>query len=150
LSRRAAIGLLLALGLLFAGIALAIASALAAGDWYAPYQPAMELALPLIIFGLAGAHVFGLVVVALSPHLGWWRLLATVPAVVVGSWWIVVLILGVPTTGFGGPARGAEVLIYSNPEWAAKLIGAPTVALAGLALVGVWLDRSRVVAAPHT
>jgi hypothetical protein len=78
--------LVVAVGLLVGGILLAIMSASAAGDWYAPYQPIMELALLLITVGLAGTHAAGLAVIALSSSPGGWRGLAAIPAVIVGLW----------------------------------------------------------------
>ena len=106
-----------ALGLLaLLGGAVAVGgSALVAGDWWLARQPWIGIGLTLLVVGLALTAVFALVLDALEP-VGWLRLLAIPPALVVGSLWAVMLVFGLPTSGFGGPDRDIATILYSVPE----------------------------------
>ena len=101
---------LIALG---AGLALVVVDAIVAGDWWLARQPWIGLGLTALVIGLGLSAIFGAALVILEP-LGRWRLLAVPPALVVGFWWIVIGI-GVPTTGLGGPERDPRTILYSLP-----------------------------------
>jgi hypothetical protein len=90
-------------------------SALAAGDWWLARQPWIGIGLPLIVVGLAVTAVFAIVLVAIEP-VGWLRLLAIPPALFVALLWSFWLLVGLPTTGRGGPERDIATMLYSLPE----------------------------------
>ncbi|MGZ8527768.1 MAG: hypothetical protein ACXWWR_03155 [Candidatus Limnocylindrales bacterium] len=98
------------------GVLLAVGSALIAGDWWLAREPWMGFGLTLLVIGLAATAVFGLLLDAVEP-LGWLRLLALPPAIVVAFLWSIWLVFGVPTTGPGpGPERDIRTILYSLPE----------------------------------
>ncbi len=106
-----AAGLLaIASGLLAAG-----GAAIAAGDWWLAQQPWIGLGLGLLVIGLAMTALFGLLLDAVEP-LGWLRLLAVPPALVVVSFLAFMLIVGLPTTGRGGPDFDVSASLYSVPD----------------------------------
>jgi hypothetical protein len=94
-----AIGLLALLG----GAAATGGSALMAGDWWLARQPLIGIGLTMLVVGLALTAVFALLLDAIEP-LGWLRLLAIPPALLVGLMWAFWVVVGLPTTG-GGPER---------------------------------------------
>jgi hypothetical protein len=89
-------------------------SALAAGDWWLARQPWIGIGLTLTVIGLALTAVFAVVLVAVEP-VGWLRLLAVPPALLVALLWALWLLVGLPTTG-GGPERDIGTMLYSLPE----------------------------------
>ena len=114
------------------GLALAVGSALVAGDWYLARQPWIGIGMFLIVLGLAGGACFALLLDIVEP-IGWWRLLAVPPALLVGGFWAYVLVFGLPTTG--GPDFDVATILYTLPMLMAVLVVA-TVALALPAVVG--------------
>lgn len=114
------------------GLALAVGSALAAGDWLLARQPWIGIGMFLIVLGLAGGACFALVLDIVEP-IGWWRLLAVPPALLVGGFWAFVLVFGLPTTG--GPDSDVATILYTLPMLMAILVVA-TAALALPAVVG--------------
>ena len=114
------------------GLVLAAGSALAAGDWDLAPMPWIGIGMTLIVAGLAGGAGFGLLLDVVEP-IGWWRLLAVPPAIVVGGFWAFVLVVGLPTTG--GPEFDVATILYTLPLVMAVLVVA-TVALALPAVVG--------------
>ncbi len=100
---------------LLAGTIFAGGSALVAGDWWLARQPWIGVGLTLLVVGLAMTAVFALVLDAVEP-VGRLRLLALPPALVVGFFWAIWLVIGLPTTGFGGSERDIRTIIYSVPE----------------------------------
>jgi hypothetical protein len=115
---RRLIRLVVALGIggVVVGLALAGASALAAGDWYLARQPWIGLGIALITWCLALTDV-ALVLLVLAEPVGWWRLLAVPPAAYLAFYWALFLIVGAPTTA---PRSGGEhdvgTVFYSNPQ----------------------------------
>jgi hypothetical protein len=59
--------------------------------------------------------VFALLLDAVEP-VGWLRRLAVTPALVVGSFWAFMLVVGLPTTGPRGPEHDVGTMPYSLPE----------------------------------
>ena len=114
------------------GLALAVGSALVAGDWDLARQPWIGIGMFLIVLGLAGGACFALLLDIVEP-IGWWRLLAVPPALLVGGFWAYVLVFGLPTTG--GPDFDVATILYTLPMLMAVLVVA-TVALALPAVVG--------------
>lgn len=131
---------------LLSGVALVGAGAVAAGSWAAAREPWVGLGLTLSVVGLAGTQVFGLVVVATSARLRWWRLLAVPPGALVAMWWYSVLAIGVGTTGFGGPEHDPRVILFSSAGYWAVVLGVPTAAIVTLATLSRVADRPK---APH-
>ena len=123
----AASGVALAVGLL-----LVVGSAIAAGDWDLARQPWIGLGLTLLVVGLAGTACFALLLDVVEP-IGWWRLLAVPPALLVVAFWAFMLIVGLPTTG--GPDFDVATILYTLPTVMVVLVLA-TCALAVPALVG--------------
>jgi hypothetical protein len=115
------VGLAVGLLALGAGLALCAGSAVAAGDWWLAPQPWIGLGLALLVPGLAATAVFAIVLDILEP-IGPWRLIAVPPAFLVGAFWAYVTLLGVPTSGRGGPAHEVATLLYTLPEWLAGLV----------------------------
>jgi hypothetical protein len=113
------------------GLALAAGSALAAGDWDLAPQPWIGIGMTLIVLGLAGGACFALLLDVVEP-IGWWRLLAVPPALLVGGFWASVLLVGV--SGPGGPELDVATALYTLPMLIAPLVVA-TVALALPAVV---------------
>jgi len=109
------IGLGAGLIALLAGAIAVGGSALVAGDWWLARQPWIGIGLTLIVVGLALTAVFAMVLVAIEP-LGWLRLLAVPPALLVALLWGFWLLVGLPTTGRGGPERDIGTMLYSLPE----------------------------------
>jgi hypothetical protein len=114
------------------GLLLAIGSALAVGDWLLAPMPWIGIGLRLIVAGLAGGACFGVLVDVVEP-IGWWRLLAVPPGLLVGTFWLFVLVFGLPTTG--GTDFDVPTILYTLPFVMAVLVIA-TVALALPAAVG--------------
>ena len=110
---RAGLGVGLA-ALLVGGVAT-VGSALMAGDWWLAQQPWIGFGLALLVAGLAITAVFALVCDAIEP-IGWLRLLALPPALVVGLLWVFWLVVGLPTTGPGSPERDVATMLYSLPQ----------------------------------
>src|SRR6478609_1742131 len=94
------------------GVVLAAGSALAAGDWDLAPMPWIGIAMTLIVVGLAGGACFGLLLDVVEP-IGWWRLLAVPPALLVGGFWAFVLVAGLPTTS--GPEFDVATILYTLP-----------------------------------
>lgn len=131
-----AAGLLtLASGIIGVGVA-----AIGAGDWWLARQPWIGIGLTLLVVGLAITAVFVLLLDAVEP-LGWLRILAVPPALVVGSFWAFMLVVGLPTTGPpGGPERDVRTMLYSVPEMLLVLLVATL--LIGLPLLVAQIRRS--------
>jgi hypothetical protein len=108
-------GLALGLVALALGLAFAAGSAFVAGDWWLARQPWIGIGLNLIVVGLVASGVFAVVLDVVEP-LGWLRLLAVPPALLVGAMWAFYLIFGLPTTGHGGPDRDITTILYSVPS----------------------------------
>lgn len=139
-----AVGLLaLAGGVLGAG-----AAAIAAGDWWLAQQPLIGVGLGLLVVGLALTAAFALLLDMVEP-VGRLRLLALPPALVVGSFWAFMLVVGLPTTGPppGGPERDLPTILYSVPEMLLILLVATL--LLALPLAVAHLRRPRAAASPE-
>jgi hypothetical protein len=135
-------GMALGLAALLFGFALVGGSALVAGDWYLARQPWIGLGLELIVVGLAGTGFFALLLDVVEP-VGWWRVLALPPALLVAGLWALYLIIGAPTSGFGGPEHDVATILYSAPLTMAIFTGLTL--LVGLPLVApVALRTGRV------
>jgi hypothetical protein len=91
---------------------------------------------------LAMTAVFALLLDAVEP-VGWLRLLAVPPALVVGSFWAFMLVVGLPTTGPGGPEHDVGTMLYSLPEMLLILLVATL--LISLPLVVARTRRSRAI-----
>jgi hypothetical protein len=131
----------LAGGIIGVGVA-----AIVAGDWWLARQPWIGVGLTLLVVGLAMTAVFALLLDAVEP-VGRLRLLAVPPALVVGSFWAFMLVVGLPTTGPpGGPERDVGTMLYSLPE--ALLILLVATLLIGLPLVIARSRRSGSSALP--
>jgi hypothetical protein len=114
------------------GLVLAVGSAIPAGDWDLARQPWIGIGMTLIVVGLAGTAGFAVLLDVIEP-IGWWRLLAVPPALLVGGFWAFVMIFGLPTSG--GPDFDVATILYTLPMMMGVLVIA-TVALAAPAVVG--------------
>ena len=114
------------------GLAFAIGSAVAAGDWDLAPMPWIGIGLRLIVAGLVGGACFGVLLDVVEP-IGRWRILAVPPGLLVGGFWAFVLIFGLPTSG--GTDFDVPTILYTLPATMAVLVIA-TVALALPAVVG--------------
>ena len=76
-----------------AGLVLSVASAVAAGDSDLAPMPWIGIGMTLLVAGLAGGACFAVLLDVVEP-IGWWRLLAIPPALVIGGFWAFVLIFG--------------------------------------------------------
>lgn len=132
----------LAAGLLsLVGGIIGVGVAAVAGDWWLARQPWINIGLTLLVVGLAMTAVFALLLDAVEP-VGWLRILAVPPALVVGSFWAFMLVIGLPTTGPpGGPERDVRTMLYSLPEVLTILLVATL--FIGLPLVVSRLRRPR-------
>ncbi len=137
-------GLGIGLLALLAGALLAGGSALIAGDWWLAREPWIGIGLTLLVVGMAMTAVFALVLDAVEP-VGRLRLLAVPPALIAGFFWAIWLLIGLPTTGFGGPERDIRTIIYSVPETLVLVLTATL--LIGLPLVVSRVVRSRTTGA---
>lgn len=137
-------GLAVGILALLAGALLAGGSALIAGDWWLAREPWIGIGLTLLVVGLATTAVFALVLDAVEP-VGLLRLLAVPPALVVGFFWATWLVIGLPTTGLGGPERDIRTIIYSVPETLVLVLTATL--LMGLPLAVHRLAGSRKTSA---
>ena len=108
-------GLALGLLALVLGVIATVGSAILAGDWWLARQPWIGIGLALLVAGLAMTGACALVLDAIEP-IGWLRLLAVPPALVVGGLWAFWLAVGLPTTGPGGTERDVATMLYSLPE----------------------------------
>jgi hypothetical protein len=97
------------------GLGFAVGSALVAGDWYLARQPWIGIGLDLIVAGLAVTALFALALDVVEP-VGWWRLLGVPPALPLAFSWAFLVLVGAPTTGFGGPERNVGTVLYSSPS----------------------------------
>ncbi len=98
------------------GIITAAVAAMVAGDWWLAREPWIGLGLSLLVVGLAMTAGSALLLDAVEP-LGWLRILAVPPALLVGAFWAFMLFVGVPTTGpHDGPERDVRTMLYSLPE----------------------------------
>ncbi len=134
-----AVGLLALLG----GAAATGGSALMAGDWWLARQPLIGIGLTMLVAGLALTAVFALLLDAIEP-LGWLRLLAVPPALLVGLMWAFWVVVGLPTTG-GGPERDIRTMLYSLPQM--LLVALVATLLIALPLVVAGLRRPAPTAA---
>lgn len=121
---------------LFLGVGATGGSALMAGDWWLAQQPWIGIGLALLVAGLAVTAVFALLCDAIEP-VGRLRLLAIPPALIVGLLWVFWLVVGLPTSGPGGPERDVATMLYSLPQMlviavvATLLLALPLVVAAG-------------------
>jgi hypothetical protein len=111
----AARGLLVGLLILLVGLVMTGGSALAAGDWWLARQPWIGFGLALVVAGLALTGAFALLLDWVAP-VGRLRLLAVPPALIIGSMWAFWLVVGLPTSGHGGPERDIATMLYSLPQ----------------------------------
>ena len=114
-------GLAAGLVALMGGIIGVGGAAIVAGDWWLAQQPWIGIGLSLLVAGLAMSAVFALLLDAIEP-VGWLRLLALPPALIVGSFWAFMLVVGLPTTGRGGPEYDVGTILYSLPEMLLALV----------------------------
>lgn len=140
------IGFAAGLVTLAAGAVVAGVAAIAAGDWWLARQPWIGVALSLLVIGLALTAAFALLLDVVEP-VGRLRLLAVPPALVVGSFWAFILVVGLPTTGPppGGPERDVGTVLYSVPGMLVILVAATL--LLALPLAVARMRRTEVAAA---
>ena len=112
LRRIAWLGFGIGLLALATGLALTYGSAFAAGAWYQARQPWIGWGLSLLSLGLAMTAAVGFVLDLIEP-VGWWRLVAIPPAIVLGLMWFFLLTVGLMTLGRGGPEREMGTILYS-------------------------------------
>ena len=90
-------GLALGLLTLVLGVIATVGSAILAGDWWLARQPWIGIGLALLVAGLAMTGACALLLDAIEP-IGWLRLLAVPPALLIGGFWAYWLAVGLPTT----------------------------------------------------
>lgn len=134
----ARIGFAAGLLTLAAGVFVAGVAAIAAGDWWLAGQPWIGVALSLLVVGLALTAAFALLLDVVEP-VGRLRLLAVPPALVVGSFWAFILVVGLPTTGPppGGPEHDVGTVLYSVPGMLVILVAATLLLASPLAVARV-------------
>lgn len=138
------IGLVGALAILAVGLLLTGGSALFAGDWWLAPQPWIGFGLTLLVVGLAATAAFAVLLDVVEP-LGWLRLLALPPALIVAFFWSLWLVVGLPTTGPGpGSERDIPTILYSVPEMLVVVLIATL--LIALPLIAARLRGSRTIA----
>ena len=138
-------GLAIGLLALLVGAIATGGSALIAGDWWLARQPWIGIGLSLLVAGLALTGAFALLLDAIEP-IGWLRLLAVPPALVVGAMWAFWVLVGMPTTGpGGGPERDIGTMLYSLPEM--LVLALVTTLLIALPLVIARVHHSAPAAA---
>lgn len=115
-------------------------AAVVAGDWWLARQPMVGVGLTLLVVGLAVTAIFALLLDAIEP-IGWLRLLAVPPGLVVGAFWAFMIVVGLPTTGPGGPERDPRTMLYSLPGSLVILLVATL--LIGLPLLISWVRRAQ-------
>jgi hypothetical protein len=125
----------LAVGLLAtaAGLVLVVGSAVAAGDWWLAREPWIGVGLTLTVLGLAATAAFATLRVVVEP-LGWARLLALPPALLVAGFWAFMVVLGLPDSGgIGVRQNDVRTTLYSLPQLLAVVL--VVTVLIGLPLV---------------
>jgi len=132
--RYARLGLVASLAVLGVGLAFAIGSALAAGDWWLAQRPWIEIGMRVTSLGLVASGLFGGLRVSVEP-VGWWRLAAVPSAIVLVSFWLFAFTVGLPTTG--GTETDVVTILYSVPQMLAILVFA-TLEIAAIPLVARW------------
>ncbi len=114
LRKMGGVGLIGGLAALVVGFVFAGGSAVVAGDWWLAREPWIGIGLNLIVIGLGATAVFAVILDVFEP-LGWLRLIALPPALLLAGVWAIYLIIGVPSTGFGGAEHDPRTIIYSAP-----------------------------------
>jgi hypothetical protein len=133
------IGFAIGFGALVAGGISVGVAAIVAGGWELARQPWIGIGLTLLVIGLAMTAVFALLLDVVEP-VGWLRILAVPPALMVGSFWAFMLVAGLPTTGPpGGSEPDVATMLYSLPE--ALLVLLVATLLIGLPLVAARIRR---------
>jgi hypothetical protein len=126
-------GLVVGLVATIAGLVLVVGSAVAAGDWWLAREPWIGLGLTLTVLGLAGTGAFFALLDLVEP-VGWTRILALPPALLVGAFWAFALVLGLPDTGgIGVRHNDVRTTLYSVPQLLVVVL--VTTLLIGLPLV---------------
>jgi hypothetical protein len=101
-------------------VALTIGSTIVAGDWWLAPEPWIGIGLALTVVGLALVAVTA-IWLDFVETVGWWRVVALPPALIVLAIWLVMLI-GIPTTGPGGPVSDPTAILYTLPTLQAVLV----------------------------
>jgi hypothetical protein len=109
------IALLVGLGSLAAGLLTEGLAALLAGSWYSAQEPWVGVGMTLIVSGLALAGPSALLLDTLEP-LGWVRVVAIPPSIVLAFFWWFYLALGLPVTGPSGALTDIWYILYSLPK----------------------------------
>lgn len=135
------VGLGVSLVALAVGSLMVAAAAIIAGDWWLARQPWIGLGLDLLVLGLALTAVFGLMVVMVE-RVGWLRLLAVPPALLVGLLWWGVWVFGLPTTGRGGSVHDVATILYTLP-YAIVIALVVTLSVLSPLLIAYLLGRRR-------
>ena len=129
------------------GTLLVVGAALIAGSWWQARQPWIGLCLDLLVLGLALTAVFGFLSVVVEP-IGWLRLLAVPPALLVGLLWWAALVFGLPTTGRGGTVHDVATILYTLPEVIVIASAATLLILLPLLIARLLGRRRRLLAGP--
>jgi hypothetical protein len=135
------VGLGISLLTLAVGVLMVVAAAVIAGDWWLARQPWIGLGLDLLVLGLALTAVFGLMAV-IAERVGWLRLLAVPPAMLVGLLWWGAWVFGLPTTGRGGSVHDVGTILYTLP-FAIVIVLAVTLSILSPLLIAYLLGRRR-------
>ena len=135
-------GLVVALIALVTGTICAVGAAIVAGDWWLARQPWIGIGLTLLTGGLAATAAFAVLLDVVEP-LGRLRLLAVPPTLIVGLVWAFMIVVGLPTTGPGGPERDIRTMLYSLPEMLLALSAGTLLIALPLAVARVADGRSR-------
>lgn len=135
------VGLGVSLMTLTIGCLMIATAAVIAGDWWLARQPWIGLGLDLLVLGLALTAVFGLMAVIVE-RVGWLRLLAVPPALLVGLLWWGAWDFGLPTTGRGGSVHDVGTILYTLPL-AIVIVLAVTLSILSPLLIAYLLGRRR-------
>ncbi len=126
---------LLGLGLLLAGVGIALTAgaAIVAGDWFLAREPWIGIGLTLLVIGLAIIGAIGLMFDLIEP-IGRVRLLAIPAAALAVVAWILSYLAGLSGACCDQPDRDIRTLLYSQPQLLVLLIVATLAILLPLAI----------------
>jgi hypothetical protein len=91
------LGFTLGLVALGVGVLLAGGSAVVAGDWWLAPMPWIDWGIKSLVVGMAITAASAIVLVVVEP-IGWLRLLAVPPALLMFAIWVFILLVGFPVT----------------------------------------------------
>jgi hypothetical protein len=133
------LGLAASLAVLAVGLLMSIGAAATGGGWMEATMPWIEVGMRLSTISLLAGACFGGLRVVVEP-IGWWRLLAIPPGIVLTTFWLLAFVVGLPTAN--GTEADVAVILYSLPAMFAGVVAA-TLVTAAVPPVARWLGGAR-------